>query len=277
MGYINKKIGRNMLKNIKDFLLYEEEYLYEEEIVDSIYLDLISEGESILESYGDIEEDWDWSKYSPGEERKYKEGKQVLKRYQALGAYLRALGEAQGNPDKYILSIPGIIPFSSTKASGSGKITLHGLADALDINAVPTLQVYVELFRRLIKKEEIDDNKGIHFPKIREAFVEFKKESPRDLIMSMSGLLADPGKSTKHREAESETLISSKTKRDEMKRTQRSIGYNVSSLVTALRKNPLFKEKGKAEKSAVDKIAREYGMDPEDVSRSYYDFINSKR
>lgn len=221
----------------------------------------------------EVDEDWNWEEHSSGEKRRLKLGQQVLKRYQMLGAYLRALGEVQGDPGKYLLGVPGISAFTGIKASGQGKLTLAGLADALDINVKETLHIYVSMFVKLLKNEKIENKFGreIDFPKLRESFIEFKRSEPRDLMMSLGEFIADPITSNRHRSEESETLVRSKEQRDERKRSMRSIKVNVNSLILSLMKIPTYREKGikKVEEIAIRKIATDHGLEEDLVRQAF--------
>lgn len=222
----------------------------------------------------EVDEDWDWGSKSSGEKRRLKLGQQVLERHQMAGAYLRALGEIQGDPGKYLLGIPGISAFAGVKSTGGSKLTLAGLADALGINVMGTLQMYVTMFTKLLNKEKIETEIGgeIDFPKLRESFIEFKREDPKELMMSIGEFLADPNTSTKNRQAETEILAKSKEKRDSQKQLASKIKADVNFLISSYMRVPSYREKGrkKVEDLAIRKIATDSGIEEDLVRKAFY-------
>jgi len=296
------------MKNLKLFEQFSEDYQTDMEIFDSIYEDwkadneeelkLILDGYSgylneapdnddlpFMDAYNDEdedEEDDDWedddAELTSGEKAALARDFQIMSKPQLAALYLRALGKAKDNDyGAYTVMINGITPFGRVNNEGEFIITNHAFADAIGLDSTVTVSRTLKKFKLLITGEGANSGESI-YPKIINAFDQFKSKTPGQIAALAAEAIQDPATSTKNREAAAAAGPRTAAKNKERKADQIRLGETVDLLVKSLKKTLIYSNQtARAERAAIAKISRDFGVTPERIQLAYQAFLNSKK
>ena len=276
-----------MTKHIKLFEQYSEEYDHERDLLESIYEDWKVEQDDLDEyahGYEDVYEDeddsdeWDSddAELTSGEKAALARDFQILSKPQMAALFLRALGKMDEEPGKYLVMVDGMAPFGEKdRDSMAFSITIPALADAIGLDSVRTVSRTVRKFYNLLTGEGETSGEAI-YPKILKAFQEFSQRTPREVAMLAAEAIQDPELSIKHREAAAAAGPRSAADRLRRKQEQLKLGEKVYSLIQSLKRVDAFREPGKAERSAIAKLANEFGLDASRVQLAYSKFLSDR-
>ena len=276
-------------KHIKLFEQHSEEYETEKELLNSIFEDWKLEQEDFDSLYEyesedvyegeDEEEDWmeDDSELSSGERAALSRDFQILSKAQMAALFLRALGKEEDNdPGKYVVMINGILPFGEIdENSGVFTLTIPALADAIGLESTRTVSRTVRKFINLLSGAGETPGEAI-YPKLEKAFNEFNQRTPREVALLASEAIQDPSLFTKNRDAAVAAGPRAAADRIRRKKEQLNLGEKVHSLVKSLKMVDAFRAPGKAERSAISKLANELGLTPDRVALAYNKFLSDK-
>lgn len=277
------------IKHIKLFEQHSEEYDNERDLLDSIYEDWKIDNEDIYDLYEydvyeeDLYEDDEllaWAEedteLSKGEKAALARDEQIITRPQLAALFLRALGRVDEDPGKYLIMVDGIEPFGErNKESMSFYISIPALADAIGLGSVRTVSRTVRKFYNLLVGEG-ETSGEVLYPKVVEAYNQFKQRTPREIARLASEAIQNPETSTKHRDEALALAPKAAAERARRKMEQLKIGEKVYSLINSLKKIDAFRMPGKAERSAISKIASELGLEPGKISLAYDKFLSDK-
>jgi len=201
---------------------------------------------------------------------------QILTKGQLAALYLRALGVSQDEPGRYLVGIDGIEKFGETDTSdGSFLISVPALADAIGLDSRRTASRTINKFVNLIDGVGETSSETI-YNKIIDAYEYFKNATVNELSSVVSSIIQDPNVSTKNREAQEQEREAQVIKREQKKMSDLETGQRVFSLLSALKSNPAFRETGKALGLSINRIAKDYGLDPIKVKQAYKKFLSDK-
>ena len=292
------------MKNLKLFEQFSEDYQTDMEIFDSIYEDwkadneedlkLILEGEQLNLFPGDEnnlpfinaededeEEDDDWgdddAELTSGEKAALARDFQIMSKPQLAALYLRALGKAKDNDyGAYTVMINGITPFGKVNNEGVFNITNHAFADAIGLDSTVTVSRTLKKFKLLITGEGANSGESI-YPKIINAFDQFKSKTTGQIAALAADAIQDPETSTKNREAAAAAGPRTAARNKMRKANQIKLGETVDLLVKSLGKADIYRNQtGRAERAAIAKIARDFEVTPERVQLAYQAFKKTK-
>ena len=293
------------MKNLKLFEQFSEDYQTDMEIFDSIYEDwkadneedlkLILEGEQLnlfpgdennlpfINAYNDDdeEEDDDWgdddAELTSGEKAALARDFQIMSKPQLAALYLRALGKAKDNDyGAYTVMINGITPFGKVNNDGGFKITNHAFADAIGLDSTVTVSRTLKKFKLLITGEGANSGESI-YPKIINAFDQFKSKTTGQIAALAADAIQDPETSTKNREAAAAAGPRTAARNKMRKANQIKLGETVDLLIKSLGKVDVYKNQtARAERAAISRIARDFDVTPERVQLAYQAFKKTK-
>ena len=293
------------MKNLKLFEQFSEDYQTDMEIFDSIYEDwkadneedlkLILEGEQLnlfpgdennlpfINAYNDDdeEEDDDWgdddAELTSGEKAALARDFQIMSKPQLAALYLRALGKAKDNDyGAYTVMINGITPFGKVNNEGVFNITNHAFADAIGLDSTVTVSRTLKKFKLLITGEGANSGESI-YPKIINAFDQFKSKTTGQIAAIAADAIQDPETSTKNREAAAAAGPRTAARNKMRKANQIKLGETVDLLIKSLGKVDVYKNQtARAERAAISRIARDFDVTPERVQLAYQAFKKTK-
>jgi hypothetical protein len=251
------------MKKIKLFENYTNE-IYEKEIVDFLY-------ERLEKRYSNgyfpiYEDDED---LTSGERAAMSRDNQVISRPQLAALYLKALGRAEGEDGAYLVMIDGIKDFGEFDPNTRAfMITNPALADAIGLESTGTISRTVNKFVNLI--DGVGETSGeILYPKVIKAFEVFSTMNPVQISNLAGGCIQNADTYTVNRDKALLSRDASAQRRQEKLKEADLIGQKVYSLIGVLKRNPLFKLEGKAQRMAIAKISRET-EESEDKIKEYY-------
>lgn len=264
-------------KHIKMFEGFSTEN-YEQDIANSIFESWKKNNSHKLFTLLFEQEFWnDNEELTPGERRAYDRDLQITTKEQLAAIYLQALGEAEHN-DKgfYLTSIPELRDFGMiVPNTGAFVISTPALADAIGMESPRTLTRRSNEFKNMITGAG-ETASIIFFQKVVNAFEFFSTQRPSDLIPHISPIIQDASVATTNRNQEDTQRDIETVRRAERNRETLRVGEMVFSLVKDLMRNPVFKNREKAERTAIGKISVEMGMAPERVKAAYERFKMSR-
>jgi hypothetical protein len=294
------------MKNIKLFEQFSEDYQTDMEIFDSIYEDWKAENgdnlKSILEgeqlnlfpddeddanlpfnnaedAADDEDDDWgdDDAELTSGERAALARDFQIMSKPQLAALYLRALGKVRDNHyGAYTVMINGITPFGKVTNEGVFNITNPAFADAIGLDSSVTVSRTIKKFRLLITGEGANSGESI-YPKIINAFNQFRNRTPGQIAALAAEAIQDPATSTMNREAAAAAGPRTAARNRERKANQIKLGETVDLLVKSLGKADIYRNQiARAERAAIAKIARDFDVTPERVQLAYQAFKKTK-
>ena len=194
------------------------------------------------------------------------------------GEFNANLGKAKDNDyGAYTVMINGITPFGNVNNEGVFNITNHAFADAIGLDSTVTVSRTLKKFKLLITGEGANSGESI-YPKIINAFDQFKSKTPGQIAALAAEAIQDPATSTKNREAAAAAGPRTAAKNKERKADQIRLGETVDLLVKSLKKTLIYSHQtARAERAAIAKISRDFGVTPERIQLAYQAFLNSKK
>jgi hypothetical protein len=173
--------------------------------------------------------------------------------------------------------INGITPFGRVDNEGEFIITNHAFADAIGLDSPVTVQRTLKKFKLLITGEGANSGESI-YPKIINAFDQFKSKTPGQIAALAAETIQDPATSTRNREAAVAAGPRTAAANRERKVNQIKLGETVDLLVKSLTKTVIYSHQtARAEIAAINKISRDFGVTPERIQLAYQAFLNSKK
>ena len=270
------------MKKIKLFENYSNEN-YENELVDFLYERLEKRySNGYFPIYEDDEDDEEEINLTSGKEDDEEEinltsgeraamarDNQVISRPQLAALYLKALGRAEGEEGAYLVMIDGIKDFGEFDPNSRAfTITNPALADAIGLESVGTISRTVNKFVNLI--DGVGETKGeVLYPKVVSAFERFSVMNPVQISNLAGDCIQNANEYTVNRDKAILSRDASAQRREETLKKADLIGQRVYSLINDLKRNPLFKYEGKAQRMAIGKISREI-QETEDKVKEYY-------
>jgi hypothetical protein len=267
-------------KRIRLFEDFQEQYIRENEVLESVYSDWkknLNFNLDTLYEYLVSEEiiDDEEREYTSGEKAALARDFQILSKSQMAAIYLRALGIAEEeDAGKYIVMIPDIEKFGDYGEDRSFEITVPAFADALGLDSYGTVSRTTNKFVNLITGEGETPSEAI-YPKIVRYFEEFSNQNPSSLA-SFAGQSIQDVDFTKNRDKASETITKSAARAKERKEEEIKLGESVFSLIKSLKQNPIFSDPKKAQRAAIMRIARDSNFDPSKIDVAFQKFLASK-
>jgi hypothetical protein len=280
------------MKNIKLFEQYNEDCQTEKELIQSIYEDwreenedalkLILEGEQLNmfpDEDGDEDDALDNERIlTSGERAALTRDFQVISEPQMAAIYLRALGRfEEEDPGKYLVMIQGIIPFGEiSKTNGEFILTVPALADAIGLNSAGTITRTTRKFENLLNGLGETSNESL-YPKIYAAYEKFSEMRPSDIAILAAETIQDTA-STKHRDSVGSIYARSKEAKKKRDAEKIKLGKAVLDLIRKLKSgSSIFNAPGKAERTAIATLAREYGMGEELLRSAFNAYLLSTK
>lgn len=264
-------------KHIKMFEGFSTEN-YEQEIANSIFESWKKNNSHKLFTLLFEQDFWDDDEeLTPGERRAYDRDLQITSKEQLAAIYLLALGEAE-HEDRgfYLTSIPELRNFGMMDPNTRAfEISIPAFADAIGMESQVTLRRRADEFENMITGAG-ETASIIFFKKVVNAFEFFSTQRPSDLIPHISPIIQDAGVATKNRNQVDTQREIEAVRRAERKRETLRVGEMVFSLIKDLMQNPVFKDREKAEKTAIGKISVETGMASVRVKAAYEKFRMSR-
>jgi hypothetical protein len=267
-------------KRIRLFEDFKEQYIKENEVLESVYADWKkSVGfnlESIFEYFlqEDIEDDDD-RELTSGEKAALARDFQIISKPQMAAIYLRALGIAEDDDGgKYLVMIPGIEAFGDFAEDRKFDITVPAIADALGLEAYGTVSRTTRKFVNLISGEGETSSEAI-YPKIQKYFEEFQGQTPTNLAQFAAQAIQDTSY-TKNRDQAAETMSKAAARTKERKEEAIKLGETAFSLIKSLKQTPIFQDPKKAQRAAIMRIARDSDIDPAKVDSALQKYLASK-
>lgn len=266
-------------KRIRLFEDFQEQYIKENEVLESVYADwkknLDFNLKSLFEYFLNEENEDEEEGYTSGEKAALARDFQILTKPQMAAIYLRALGIAEDDDSgKYIVMIPDLENFGDYTENRAFEITLPALADALGLDSRGTITRTTNKFINLIKGEGETPSESI-YPKIVKHFEEFSRQTPTSLA-SLAGQAIQDTSYTKNRDKAAAELTKSAARARQRKEDELKLGEAVFSLIKSLKESPVFSDPKKAQRAAIMRIARDSSMDPAKVDLALQKFLASK-
>lgn len=266
-------------KRIRLFEDFQEQYIKENEVLESVYADwknnLDFNLKSLFEYFLNEEIEDEEEGYTSGEKAALARDFQILTKPQMAAIYLRALGIAEEEDGgKYIVMIPDLDQFGDYAEDRAFQITVPALADALGLDSYGTVSRTTNKFVNLITGEGETPSESI-YPKIIKYFEEFSRQNPTSLA-SLAGQAIQDTSYTKNRDKAAETLTKSAAKAKQRKEDEVRLGESVYSLIKSLKQSPIFSDGKKAQRAAIMRIARDSGVDPAKVDLALQKYLASK-
>ena len=260
------------MKKIKLFESYLNE-TYENELVDSLF-------EKMQGKYFEIYEDEDVNdaNLTRGEKAAMARDNQIISRPQLAALYLKALGRVEGEEGAYLIMIDGIKDFGKfDKNTRAFYITNPALADAIGLESTGTVSRTVNKFVNLI--EEIGETSSeIIYPKITLAYEKFSIMNPVQISNLAADCIQNSSEYTLNRDKAEATNQASSGIRVEKLKSEDLTGGKVYSLVNSLKSaSSIFREPGRAQRTAIKKIATETGETEEKIKNYYKKYLISRK
>jgi hypothetical protein len=279
--YIDKEIYNHMkTKRIRLFEDFQQQYIKENEVLESVYSDWKNRLEFDLNSLyeylvNEEIEDEEEIEYTSGEKAALARDFQILSKPQMAAIYLRALGIAEDEDGgKYLVMIPDLDQFGDFAEDRAFEITVPALADALGLDSYGTVSRTTNKFVNLITGEGETPSEAI-YPKIVKYFEEFSKQNPTALA-SLAGQAIQDATYTKNRDKAADNISKASARAKERKEELVRLGDSVFSLIKSLKQNPIFSDPKKAQRAAIMRIARDSGLDPSKVDAALQKYLASK-
>ena len=262
------------MKKIKLFESYLNE-TYENELVDSLFEKM--QGKS-FKIYEDEDEDVNDANLTRGEKAAMARDNQIISRPQLAALYLKALGRVEGEEGAYLIMIDGIKDFGKfDKNTRAFYITNPALADAIGLESTGTVSRTVNKFVNLI--EEIGETSSeIIYPKITLAYEKFSIMNPVQISNLAADCIQNSSEYTLNRDKAEATNQASSGIRVEKLKSEDLTGGKVYSLVNSLKSaSSIFREPGRAQRTAIKKIATETGETEEKIKNYYKKYLISRK
>ena len=259
-------------------LLKEDDYTEDPNLIPSGDTDAMSIAEDEEDSEGSLPVDasmvstddsdnidniGDEKEMSPADRAVLTKGLQLMTKPQMAALYLTALEKYEGARGKYLVMVPGLEPWGQRDESDAFRVSIVRLQEALGLDSYQTAIRTIRKFKNILSGVGGTEDEVI-YPKIIKAAEEFEKMNPRDVAMlAGDAITGEP------------TVAASRSLRKPAE-DPKKLAQRVDFLVKGLMKNPLFKDRAKAEKVAISKIAKEKNTDEFKVAKAYQSFIKIK-
>ena len=264
------------MKKIKLFERYLNE-TYENELVDFLYEKIQGKSFEIYEDE-DEDEDVEDANLTRGEKAAMARDNQIISRPQLAALYLKALGRVEGEDGAYLIMIDGIKDFGKfDQNTRAFYITNPALADAIGLESTGTVSRTVNKFVNLI--EEIGETSSeIIYPKITLAYEKFSIMNPVQISNLAADCIQNSSEYTLNRDKAEATNQASSGIRAEKIKSEDLIGGKVYSLTNSLKSaSHIFRQPGRAQKTAIEKIAIETGETEEKIKNYYKKYLISRK
>ena len=262
------------MKKIKLFESYLNE-TYENELVDSLFEKI--EGK-YFKIYEDEDEDVNDTNLTKGEKAAMARDNQIISRPQLAALYLKALGRIEGEEGAYLIMIDGIKDFGKfNQNTRAFYITNSALADAIGLESTGTVYRTVNKFVNLI--EEIGQTSSeIIYPKIALAYEKFSIMNPVQISNLAADCIQNSSEYTLNRDKAEATNQASSGIRAEKIKSEDLVGGKVYSLTNSLKSaSHIFRQPGRAQKTAIEKISIETGETEEKIKNYYKKYLISRK
>ena len=264
------------MKKIKLFERYLNE-TYENELVDFLYEKIQGKSFEIYEDE-DEDEDVEDANLTRGEKAAMARDNQIISRPQLAALYLKALGRVEGEEGAYLIMIDGIKDFGKfDQNTRAFYITNPALADAIGLESTGTVSRTVNKFVNLI--EEIGETSSeIIYPKITLAYEKFSIMNPVQISNLAADCIQNSSEYTLNRDKAEATNQASSGIRAEKIKSEDLVGGKVYSLTNSLKSaSHIFRQPGRAQKTAIEKIAIETGETEEKIKNYYKKYLISRK
>jgi hypothetical protein len=262
------------MKKIKLFENYSKEN-YELELIDFLY-EKIQENDleesDLSESYEEETE-----VLTSGEKAAMARDNQVISRPQLAALYLKALGRSEGEDGAYLVMIDGIKDFGDfDQNTRAFSITNPALADAIGLESTATISRTVSKFVNLI--DGVGETPGeVLYPKVVSAYEKFSTMNPVQISNLASECIQNSEEYTVNRDKAEASKSASAGVRAERVKSMDMIGEKVYKLINSLKSaSSIFKEPGRAQKTAIRKISAETGETEEKIKEYYKKYLTSR-
>ena len=266
------------MKKIKLFERYLNE-TYENELVDFLYEKIQGKSFEIYEDEDeDEDEDVEDANLTRGEKAAMARDNQIISRPQLAALYLKALGRVEGEDGAYLIMIDGIKDFGKfDQNTRAFYITNPALADAIGLESTGTVSRTVNKFVNLI--EEIGETSSeIIYPKITLAYEKFSIMNPVQISNLAADCIQNSSEYTLNRDKAEATNQASSGIRAEKIKSEDLIGGKVYSLTNSLKSaSHIFRQPGRAQRTAIKKIATETGETEEKIKNYYKKYLISRK
>ena len=262
------------MKKIKLFESYLNE-TYENELVDSLFEKI--EGK-YFKIYEDEDEDVNDTNLTKGEKAAMARDNQIISRPQLAALYLKALGRIEGEEGAYLIMIDGIKDFGKfNQNTRAFYITNSALADAIGLESTGTVYRTVNKFVNLI--EEIGQTSSeIIYPKIALAYEKFSIMNPVQISNLAADCIQNSSEYTLNRDKAEAINQASPDIRVEKLKSEDLTGGKVYSLINSLKSaSSIFRQPGRAQKTAIEKISIETGETEEKIKNYYKKYLISRK
>lgn len=265
------------MKRIKIFEEYSNEN-YEKELVDFLYEKVKNQIHlEFLPLYENEEDEEIERPLTRGERAALARDYQIISEPQLAALYLKALGRSEGEDGAYLVMIDGIKDFGDFDPNSRAfSITNPALADAIGLESTSTVYRTVSKFINLIEGVGETSSESL-YPKVIRAFEKFSVMNPVQISNLAAESVQDAAEYTVNRDRAELAKGTSAKKREELLKRADLIGQKVYSLINVLKNNPLFREEGKAQRSAIKKIATEEGEAEEKIKDLYRNYLTSRK
>lgn len=261
------------------------ESIFQETFKDSAF-DLKVISKSLNESYfeelelgedlSDLE-DVDDRELTSGEKAALKRDFEIMTSAQMAAIFLKAKERAEEEDGKYTIMIDGIENFGSTDSEGKFTISAAALADAIGLSSGRTVTRTISKFKNLINNIGSTHSESI-YPKIKKAFDAFSSSSDAEVAGLASGTIQEPSVTTA-RDAQTALGDTQRDRKLTRDKELRVLGEKVYQMVKKL--GPIFKDAEKAQRQAINKIAKEMGASDEEelkvnvlqVKKAYREYL----
>jgi hypothetical protein len=262
------------MKKIKLFEAYSQE-IYEKELVDFLYEKL---DEKMSTEYFPIyEDDEEEVNLTSGERAAMARDNQIISKPQLAALYLKALGRAEGEDGAYLVMIDGIKDFGEfDKNNRAFTITNPAFADAIGLESSATITRTVNKFVNLING--VGETQGeVIYPKIYAAYEKFSSMNPVQISNLAAESIQDSKEYTVNRDKAVASLERSAVARVERSKKEDLLGAKVYSLINSLKSaSSIFQQPGRAQKTAIAKIAAENGESEIKLKEYYKKYLISR-
>ena len=269
-------LGENYEKELVDFLYEKIEEKYS---TDNFFL-YENQDDSEDENFDDDSEDenFDDENLSSGERAALARDNQVISPSQLAALYLKALGRSEGEDGAYLVMIDGIKDFGEFDPNNRAfKITNPALADAIGLESVATISRTVKKFVNLI--DGVGETRGeILYPKVVKAFGKFSAMNPVQISNLAADSIQNADEYTLNRDRAEAMRGDAANVRAERARREDLAGEKVYKLINSLKSaSSIFKQPGRAQKVAIEKISTEMGDSQEKIKDRYKKYLISRK
>lgn len=257
---------------------------HESKIVDEIYAQWILENQDFHQLLESIEEDDYLYEQTRGERAALTRGDEILSDEQLAAIYLKAKGAVEEDPNKYIPLIvmtdedweekgapnikkPNILDF----ADPNGKWSNAAFADAIGVPSDYTISRTEGKFKNIITGVGSLEQ-DVLYPKLIKAYEKFKDMGPHQ-IGQLAGISLMQSTNSVARDLVANRNIELGTKREEKTKILEKIYRQIYQLDHKLRGAFPNKTKAQVLEIAIEKVAKENGLNSFQLKQGYVKFV----